>query len=289
MQEVLEVFQLSEGPPVDSCDSSVQPDQPEQFFLMLSCAAVSSAFAPHTMCLFGSIQGHPLRILVASGSSHTFISSDITIQLSSAHALVPPLQVRVANGQMLSCTTFFPRAVWQMQGYEFIADLKVLPLPCYDMTLGLDWLSSHSPMEVHWQQQWMSIPYQGSSILLYGHLSAVPTGTLMEVSAVSPSQELSVPVEVHHLLEEFRGLFAVPSELPPSRPCDHAIPLLNGASPVQVRPYRFTPAVKDEIERQVHDMLSSGLIQKSSSPFSLLVLLVRKQDNTWRFCVDTVN
>ena len=53
-----------------------------------------------------------------------------------------------------------------------------------------------------------------------------------------------------------------------------------------VRPYRYPATHKDELERQCAAMLDQGLIRRSSSAFSSLVLLVKKADRSWRFCVD---
>lgn len=106
------------------------------------------------------------------------------------------------------------------------------------------------------------------------------------ISPVSDKHTIGVPAEVQALLTEFEDVFQEPQSVPPSRVHDHAIHLLPGTVPVNVRPYRYSPLQKDEIERQVAEMLQAGLIVPSISPFASPVLLVKKKDGSWRFCVD---
>jgi hypothetical protein len=109
-------------------------------------------------------------------------------------------------------------------------------------------------------------------------------GSILQLCSIEPPapvQSSEWPPEIQHLLQQYQALFEHPSQLPPSRSCDHAIPLIPGAGPIFSRSYHFAPTIKDEIEKQVHEMLAAGLIQKSSSPFSSPMLLVKK-DNTWQ-------
>jgi hypothetical protein len=88
------------------------------------------------------------------------------------------------------------------------------------------------------------------------------------------------------MLQEFAPLFCEPSGLPPSRSHVHQIHLLLGIAPVVVRPYCYTYDQKVELERQCDTMLQNGVIRPSSSTFSAPVLLVKKTDGSWCFCVD---
>jgi hypothetical protein len=95
-----------------------------------------------------------------------------------------------------------------------------------------------------------------------------------------------IPLEIQQLLSTYADIFAAKVVFPPPRSCYHTIPLILGAKPVYVRPYRYAPTLKDEIESQVQDMLTACLIEHSTSSFSSPVLLVKKKEHTYRFCVD---
>lgn len=206
------------------------------------------------MCFCDHLGDRPIRILVDSGSSQTFISTDLATHCSSLQQPSPPLQVQVANGQVLTCSSFVLLALWSIQECQFSSDLKVLPLSTYDMILGLDWLETQSLMEVHWGQKWLQIQHNGSSVQPIGILTDLPAGAVLHMCASDSQQQTcssSWPPEIQRLVQEFSSSFEQPSQLPPSRSCYHSIPLIPGAAPVYSQPYRFSPTIKDEVERQV--------------------------------------
>lgn len=64
-------------------------------------------------------------------------------------------------------------------------------------------------------------------------------------------------------LSVFGAVFQEPRGLPPKRNQEHVIHLLEGQGPVNVRPSRYSHHHKNEIKKQVQDMLQTGIIRHS--------------------------
>lgn len=217
---------------------------------------------------------------------------------------MPTAQVKVANGDILTTETMIPKMEWWAQGHTFHTDMRVLELGAYDAILGFDWLKQHSPMQCHWANKQLEFEDEGVPVLLQGLNK--PTTEPSEISAEqlckwlkgndvwalamleyqTDDSQQNVSAAIEPILAEYNDVFRDPKTLPPSRTYDHTIPLVPGVVPVNTRPYRYSPSHKDEIERQVKELLASGLIVPSTSPFASPVLLVQKKDGSWRFCVD---
>lgn len=89
------------------------------------------------------------------------------------------------------------------------------------------------------------------------------------------------------LLSTFTDVFEEPSGLPLFREgFDHRIPLETGANHVNLLPYRYSTLQKDVVDEMVKEMLTKGIIQSSTSPYASPIVLVKKKDGTWGFCID---
>ncbi|XP_053356089.1 uncharacterized protein LOC128527651, partial [Clarias gariepinus] len=58
------------------------------------------------------------------------------------------------------------------------------------------------------------------------------------------------------------------------------------AAPVRLHPRRLPLAKRAIAEQTLREMADSGVIEPASGPWSSPVVLVRKKDESWRFCVD---
>lgn len=96
----------------------------------------------------------------------------------------------------------------------------------------------------------------------------------------------TVSESISALLAKFEDVFDWLGELPPKRSIEHHIHLKKGTNTVNVRPYRYVYQQRGEMEKLVDEMLTSGVICPSNCPYSSLVLLVKKKEGSWRFCVD---
>jgi len=140
----------------------------EEDLMAISSQATQGTSQGKTIKLSGHILKHQAVILVDSGSSHNFISEQLASLISNWSTLKKPMQVKMANGGILTCTHEVTDCPWLIQGVQFQTTFRILPLQCYDAILGMDWLEQFSPMEVQWAQKWLSFSHAGKKIQLYG-------------------------------------------------------------------------------------------------------------------------
>jgi hypothetical protein len=65
----------------------------------------------------------------------------------------------------------------------------------------------------------------------------------------------------------------------------HSIRLTDESS-INTRPFRHSQAEHAEIRNQTTNILQKGVIKHSTSPWAAPVVLAKKKDGTWRFCID---
>jgi hypothetical protein len=124
-------------------------------------------------------------------------------------------------------------------------------------------------MQIQWKEKWLSFNHQNSTIRLHGVQDADATINeitlnqliamekqdsvwgIVELYSVTSDANSATPAlqpEFQKLIALFADLFEEPSRTPLNKTLSHSIPLVPGIQPFKLKPYRYTPSQKDEIE-----------------------------------------
>ncbi|GJY25612.1 reverse transcriptase [Tanacetum coccineum] len=227
--------------------------------LQITLNALYGLNSYQTMRLRGRVGKQMVHILVDCGSTHNFLDIHTAKKLGCRLDNTTPMQVSVANGQRMMSTSVCHDLKWSFQNEVFTSDVMLLPLGGCEMVLGIQWLATLRDMQCNFKKLIMKFNHKGRQLVLRGMNNT----------------------HVHWMQGK-----EVPKDLPPQRSHDHQIPLRPNTPSINVRPYRHPPNQKDVIEGMVKELMDSGVIRESQSPFLSPIVMVKKKDGTWRMCID---
>lgn len=268
-----------------------------------------------TLCTQGLIHELAVSVLIDSGSSHNIIQPRIAEFLNLPMVAIKPFSVFVGNGQTIQCSGSCLDVPVTLSCQLFHIPFYVLPVHGVDIILGEHWLKTLGSFLSDYNVPSIQFTHNGTPVTILGNTSSVLPASYSQFCrflftdsveslhsvTVQPVDETTVPAnpgansslktehmapELAALLHQFAVIFDVPRGLPPPRAQNHHIHLLPGAAPVNVKPYRYAHSHKIAITDMIQQMLNEGIIKPSTSPFSSPVILVKKKDGSWRFCVD---
>eukprot|EP00253_Pinus_taeda_P020026 PITA_20026 len=157
---------------------------------------------------------------------------------------------------------------------------KVIVLIDSEVIVLIDLGSTHN--FIHWKPGKI-ISSNGMTKLL----KKEQRGVIAQLCSLDVStSKSSISPDLQKVLDNHSKVVETPKGLPPIFDHDHAIHLIPGSVPPNIRTYRYPYAQKSEIECMAAEMLEASIIQPSQSSFSTPVVLVHKKDGSWRMCID---
>ncbi|KAK3041208.1 hypothetical protein RJ639_028468 [Escallonia herrerae] len=149
-------------------EDAVQHWNENEITLHLSINAMEGQPYLNTIRLKGILNHYPISILMDSGLTHNFIDHKVAAKAQCQTIDVPDTLVTIANGTKISNSALCRGLKWTMQGHDFCSDMKVLPLGCYDMVLGVEWMVENNPVSFDYQKRKVTVVKEGKMVTLKG-------------------------------------------------------------------------------------------------------------------------
>ncbi|KAA0039461.1 Ty3/gypsy retrotransposon protein [Cucumis melo var. makuwa] len=277
----------------------------------LSINSVVGLNDPGTMKVRGKLLGEEVIILIDCGATHNFVSEKLVKKLILPIKETSHYGVILGSGAAVQGKGICEKLEVQLNGWKIVEDFLPLELGGVDVILGMQWLYSLGVTTVDWKNLSLSFVAEGKEVNIKGDPSLTRARISLkymmknweekdskfliecrslQVGAVEGDECCLLNTEgkglTSSIIKQFQDVFEWPKKLPPRREIEHHIHMKEGTNLINVRPYRYGFHQKEEMEKLIQEMLNSGVIRPSIDPYSSPMLLVKKKDGSWRFCVD---
>ncbi|XP_070020497.1 uncharacterized protein [Nicotiana sylvestris] len=275
--------QVGRGRPRDGGQSGGgQPDgTPARFYAFPGrpVAVASDAMIANII----SVCGRDASVLFDPGSTYSYVSSLCAHFLGvSRESLGTPIYVSMPVGDSVIVDQIYRSYIVTFRGYETRADLLLLDMTDFEVSLGMDWLSPyHTILDFHaktvtlvmpelprleWKGSFVSAPSRIISFMKARHM--VEKGYLDYLAYVWDTITETPAIDSVPVVREFSNVF--PSCLlgmPLDRDINFCIDLAPGTQPISIPPYRIAPNELKELKEQLDELLEKGFVRLSVSPW----------------------
>ncbi|XP_071739192.1 uncharacterized protein [Rutidosis leptorrhynchoides] len=199
------------------------------------------------------INSSPASVLFDCGVNRSFMSVTLCDKLKlPINVLSEPLRIKVGDGRIVPVTTSVSGVTIEIDGNEFPVTCLVMPIPSFDVVLGMDWLSRHKA-SIKCHKKLISFPLTdgtravargkrgGFNCLLISMMKAkksLAKGCDSFLTYVVDSMKEKKTISEILVVSDFPGV--LPDELsglPPVREVEYKIELLPGSTSVAKSPY----------------------------------------------------
>lgn len=246
--------------------SSVICDQPTRYAIDFILANVSGDERPF---LKVNVLGQELLGLLDSGASKTILGGEgyklfkqLNLKLYSPNIS----SCRVANGVDCPVVGYYT-VPFRVENRLALVDVLVVPTVATTLILGADF----------WRRMGI-VPD-----IRHGQWSFTSTA-VPQVGSVEPRSRLTAD-QSDKLNALLNTVFSRMGQgLGCARGVAHVI--RTKAEPIRQRGYPISPALRKHVDAELEEMLAKDIIEPSSSPWASPIVMVKKKDSTYRFCID---
>ena len=120
------------------------------------------------MKMIGSILGHEVVVLVNSGATHNFITSELAEILALPLSSTEDYGVQMGSGHAVKGAGVCRSVPLSLQSIEIVDDFLPLELGSTDVILGVQWLETLGETIHHWKEHTMKLRVGSQQVVLKG-------------------------------------------------------------------------------------------------------------------------